>query len=160
MEPFRAFVGDNLPDEQRATGYAMQSFFIGLGAVLASALPWILTNAFHVANTAPAGHVPDAVRIAFYTGGAGLLLSVMWTVFTTKEYSPDKLRAFEASERRAAGFGAHEEPGPAVNAYIAIGVGGVLVGLALAFLVWTARLEKELYVLAVLLLGFGAAGVA
>lgn len=53
MEPFRAFVGDNLPDEQRATGYAMQSFFIGLGAVLASALPWMLTNWFHVANTAP-----------------------------------------------------------------------------------------------------------
>jgi maltose/moltooligosaccharide transporter len=160
MEPFRAFVGDNLPDEQRATGYAMQSFFIGLGAVLASALPWILTNAFHVANTAPAGHVPDAVRIAFYTGGAGLLLSVMWTVFTTKEYSPDQLRAFETSERAAAGFGPHEAPEPSVNAYVALGVGGVLSGLALAVLVWIARLEKELYVLAVLMLGFGAAGVA
>jgi maltose/moltooligosaccharide transporter len=89
MEPFRAFVGDNLPDEQRSTGYAMQSFFIGLGAVLASALPWILTNGFGVANTAPAGQIPDSVRIAFYAGGAGLLLAVMWTVFTTKEYSPD-----------------------------------------------------------------------
>jgi hypothetical protein len=52
MEPFRAFVGDNLGEEQRSTGYAMQSFFIGLGAVLASALPWILTNGFDVANTA------------------------------------------------------------------------------------------------------------
>lgn len=160
MEPFRAFVGDNLPDEQRATGYAMQSFFIGLGAVLASALPWMLTNWLHVENTAPAGQVPDAVRIAFYTGGAGLLLAVMWTVFTTKEYSPDQLTAFEAAEREIAGFGPRQEPEPSVNAYIALGVGGVLAGLVLALVVWGARLEKELYVLAALLLAFGAAGVA
>jgi len=160
MEPFRAFVGDNLPDDQRATGYAMQSFFIGLGAVLASCLPWMLTNWFHVANTAPAGQIPDAVRIAFYTGGAGLLLAVLWTVFTTKEYSPEQLSAFETAEREIAGFGPHEEPEPSVNAYVALGVGGVLSGLILAAIVWAARLEKELYVLAAMLLAFGAAGVA
>ena len=159
MEPFRAFVGDNLPDDQRASGYAMQSFFIGLGAVLASALPWILSNGLHVANTAPAGQVPDAVRIAFYAGGAGLLLSVMWTVFTTKEYPPDQLDAFEAAERGSRGFDRHEAPEPSVNAYVALAVGGVLAGLALALTVWGARLEKELYVLAALLLGFGLAGV-
>jgi maltose/moltooligosaccharide transporter len=160
MEPFRAFVGDNLPDAQRATGYAMQSFFIGLGAVLASALPWMLTNWFQVANTAPAGQIPDAVRIAFYTGGAGLLLAVLWTVFTTREYSPDQLAAFEVAEHEALGFGPHEEPEPSVNAYVALGVGGVLGGLALALLVWGAGLEKELYVLAGLIFVFGVAGVA
>lgn len=159
MEPFRAFVGDNLPDEQRATGYAMQSFFIGLGAVLASALPWMLTNWFHVENTAPAGQIPDAVRIAFYTGGAGLLLAVMWTVFTTREYSPEQLAAFETAEHEVRGFGPHEEPEPSVNAYVALGVGGVLSGIALALIVWGARLEKELYVLAGLLFTFGVAGV-
>jgi maltose/moltooligosaccharide transporter len=159
MEPFRAFVGDNLPDAQRATGYAMQSFFIGLGAVLASALPWMLSHWLHVANTAPAGQIPDAVRIAFYTGGAGLLLAVMWTVFTTREYSPDQLRAFEASERATAGFGPSEAPEPSVNAYGTLAAGGLTGGLALALIVWAARLEKELYTLAVLLLGFGAAGV-
>ena len=156
MEPFRAFVGDNLPDEQRATGYAMQSFFIGLGAVLASALPWMLTNWFHVANTAPAGQIPDAVRIAFYVGGAGLLLAVMWTVFTTKEYSPEQLEAFETAEFD---HGVHENPEPSVNAYIGLALGGLLGGLALALIVWGAKLEKELYVLAGLLAVFGVAGV-
>lgn len=158
MEPFRAFIGDNLPDEQRATGYAMQSFFIGLGAVLASALPWMLTNWLHVANTAPAGQIPDAVRIAFYAGGAGLLLAVMWTVFTTREYPPEQLRVFEIEEER--GFGPRQEPAPSINAYIILGVGGVLLGAALALIVWWAGLEKELYVLAGLLLAFGVAGVA
>ncbi len=156
MEPFRAFVGDNLPDEQRATGYAMQSFFIGLGAVLASALPWMLTNWFHVSNTAPAGQIPDAVRIAFYAGGAGLLLAVMWTVFTTKEYSPEQLEAFETAEFD---HGVHENPEPSVNAYIGLALGGLLGGLALALMVWGAKLEKELYVLAGLLAVFGVAGV-
>jgi maltose/moltooligosaccharide transporter len=156
MEPFRAFVGDNLPDEQRATGYAMQSFFIGLGAVLASALPWMLTNWFQVANTAPAGQIPDAVRIAFYTGGAGLLLAVMWTVFTTKEYSPAQLEAFESAEFD---HGVHENPEPSVNAYIGLAALGLLGGAALALIVWTVRLEKELYVLAALLAVFGVAGI-
>jgi len=156
MEPFRAFVGDNLPDEQRATGYAMQSFFIGLGAVLASALPWMLTNWMHVSNTAPAGQIPDAVRIAFYVGGAGLLLAVMWTVFTTKEYTPQQLEAFEAAEFD---HGVHENPGPSVNAYIGLALGGLLGGLALALIVWGAKLEKELYVLAGLLAVFGVMGV-
>src|SRR3970282_1763532 len=58
MEPFRAFVGDNLPSEQRTTGFAMQSFFIGTGAVVASMLPWILTEWFRVSNEAPAGTIP------------------------------------------------------------------------------------------------------
>lgn len=156
MEPFRAFVGDNLPDEQRATGYAMQSFFIGLGAVLASALPWMLTNWLHVSNTAPAGQIPDAVRIAFYAGGAGLLLAVMWTVFTTKEYTPQQLEAFEAAEFDN---GVHENPEPSVNAYIGLAVGGLLGGLVLALIVWGAKLEKELYVLAGLLAVFGMAGI-
>ncbi len=156
MEPFRAFVGDNLPDKQRATGYAMQSFFIGLGAVLASALPWMLTNWLHVSNTAPAGQIPDAVRIAFYAGGAGLLLAVMWTVFTTKEYTPQQLEAFEAAEFDN---GVHENPEPSVNAYLGLALGGLLGGLALALIVWGWKLEKELYVLAGLLAVFGVAGV-
>jgi maltose/moltooligosaccharide transporter len=88
-----------------------------------------------------------------------LLISVLWTVFTTKEYSPEQLSAFEAAEHVALGFGPREEPEPSVNAYIALAVAGVLIGLALAGLVWAARLEKELYVLAAMLLGFGVAGV-
>ncbi|HEX6668040.1 MAG TPA: MFS transporter, partial [Gemmatimonadales bacterium] len=70
MEPFRAFVGDNLPSEQRATGFAMQSFLIGTGAVLASLLPWLLTRQFGVSNEAAQGMVPESVRWSFYVGAA------------------------------------------------------------------------------------------
>ena len=72
MEPFRAFVGDQLAPRQRPAGYAMQSFFIGVGSVVASLLPWLLEQA-GVPNTAPEGHIPATVRYAFYTGGAVLL---------------------------------------------------------------------------------------
>ena len=68
MEPFRAFVGDMLPAEQRTTGYAMQSFFIGVGSVIAAGLPWAFTNLFHIANTAPQGIIPPSVKYAFYVG--------------------------------------------------------------------------------------------
>lgn len=92
MEPFRAFVADQLPPKQRPAGYAMQSFFIGIGAVVASALPWLLTRA-GVANTA-AGGVPDNVRYAFYLGAAVLFAAVGWTVLRTREYAPELLRSF------------------------------------------------------------------
>jgi maltose/moltooligosaccharide transporter len=98
MEPFRAFVGDMLPHRQRTTGFAMQSFFIGIGAVFASALPWMLANWFSVENTAAPGVLPDSVKLAFYIGAACVLAAVMWTVFSTKEYPPEKLAEFEASE--------------------------------------------------------------
>src|SRR4249919_635989 len=83
MEPFRAFVGDQLAPEQRASGYAMQSFFIGVGAVVASLLPWLLAK-YGVSNTAGPGEVPDTVRYAFYAGGAVLLLAIAWTVLRTR----------------------------------------------------------------------------
>ena len=65
MEPFRAFVGDMLPARQRTLGFAMQSFFIGVGAVAASALPWLMTNWMGIDNTAPAGEIPLSVKYAF-----------------------------------------------------------------------------------------------
>lgn len=91
MEPFRAFIGDMLPNEQRTSGFAMQSFFIGLGAVVASALPYIFTNWFDVSNVAAEGEIPDAVRWSFYVGGVAYFLSVMWTVFNSEEYPPENL---------------------------------------------------------------------
>ena len=94
MEPFRAFVGDQLPPEQRASGYAMQSFFIGVGAVVASLLPWILAKV-GIANTAEPGVIPDTVKYAFYAGGLVLLAAVGWTVFRSKEYPPETLARFD-----------------------------------------------------------------
>lgn len=90
MEPFRAFVGDKLPEEQRTTGFAMQSFFIGLGAVAGSALPYIFTNYLNISNTAPDGVNPDSVKYSFYVGAVAFLVAVFWTVFTSTEYPPSK----------------------------------------------------------------------
>ncbi|MBF6629101.1 MAG: MFS transporter, partial [Proteiniphilum sp.] len=103
MEPFRAFVGDNLPSEQRTMGFAMQSFFIGTGAVIASALPYILTNWFGVSNTAAEGVIPQSVKLSFYIGGIVLFLSVLFTVLTSKEYSPGELAAQEEEKEKMSG---------------------------------------------------------
>jgi len=100
MEPFRAFVGDMLPSEQRTTGFAMQSFFIGTGAVIASALPYVMTNWFGVSNTAPEGMIPESVKLSFYIGGAVFFLAVLWTVLSSKEYPPDELRGYAEDNGR------------------------------------------------------------
>lgn len=94
MEPFRAFVGDMLPEKQRPLGYLMQSFFIGIGAIIASALPWVFSNWLGFANTAPEGIIPPSVTYAFYTGALVLLVAVLWTVFSTKEYTASERAAF------------------------------------------------------------------
>ena len=113
MEPFRAFVGDMLPSEQRTIGFAMQSFFIGTGAVIASALPYILANWFGVSNTAPEGVIPESVKLSFYIGGAVFFLAVLWTVLGSKEYPPDELMAYsEESEGASAKDGRDSEPVP------------------------------------------------
>jgi maltose/moltooligosaccharide transporter len=104
MEPTRAFVGDMLPKTQRATGYAMQTFFIGVGAVVASALPYMMANWFGVSNTAAEGVIPDSVKISFYAGGAVLFAAIMWTIITTKEYSPEQLEEFEKADNEEEGF--------------------------------------------------------
>lgn len=149
MEPFRAFVGDNLPEAQRPTGYAMQSFFIGAGAVFASCLPWMLSNWFDVASTAPEGVIPLSVRISFYVGAAALLAAVAWTIVTTREYSPAQIEAFEQARQVEASV---ERP---VRAYALGALPWAVAGLVLAGVVHHRDLAKELYVLAGLLAGFG-----
>jgi len=95
MEPFRALVGDMLNSKQRALGYSMQSWFIGIGAIIASALPWVLTNWFDVANVDPDGGVPDSVRWSFYIGGIVFIAAVGWTIVRTREYPPEVLNSFD-----------------------------------------------------------------
>jgi maltose/moltooligosaccharide transporter len=102
MEPFRAFVADLLPEDQRTRGFAMQSLFIGLGAVVASSLPWLMTNWFGVASGA-AGTIPLPVKVSFYVGAAAFLGSVLWTVVSTPEHPPQDLAAFRAATARQAG---------------------------------------------------------
>ena len=81
MQPFRAFIGDMLPNEQRTTGFAVQTFFIGVSSVVASSLPYIFDKWLHIANTAPGGQIPATVKWSFYLGGVVFLLAVLWTIF-------------------------------------------------------------------------------
>lgn len=107
MEPFRAFVADKLPEEQRKQGFAVQSLFIGLGAVLSSAMPFVLANWFGVAGTAEAGKIPPAVHVAFYTGAVAFFCAVLYTIVTTPEYPPPDMEEFarmKTESRGVAGF--------------------------------------------------------
>jgi maltose/moltooligosaccharide transporter len=89
-----------LPAEQRTMGFSMQSFFIGIGAIVASVLPWVLKNWFDIVDEGGSHKVPLNVHIAFYIGGAIFIFAVLWTVFSTKEYSPEQLKSFEADEKK------------------------------------------------------------
>lgn len=105
MEPFRAFVADNLAEEQRTTGFTMQSFFIGAGAVIAGILPWLLNHAFGVTSETSAAHaIPLNVRIAFYVGAGAFLGAVVYTICTSREYPPEDLVAFRRSQAERNGF--------------------------------------------------------
>jgi maltose/moltooligosaccharide transporter len=157
MEPFRAFVGDNLPSEQRTTGFAAQVFFIGIGAVLSSILPWIFTQ-MGVSNTAAEGIIPDTVKYSFYIGAVALLFSVLWTVFKSKEYSPEELKAFEEEEK-----GKEFEPeewsqsdfntnGTRQQKY---GIVAVLIGCVLAYWFMSQGLAKELNILSFGVIAYG-----
>ncbi|CAN7698491.1 MFS transporter [Duganella sp. LjRoot269] len=105
MEPFRAFVGDKLGPSQQTAGFAMQTFFIGWGAVIASLLPTIFADVLGVSNVPVNGAIPDTVRYSFYAGGAIYMLAVLWTVVTVKETPPDDLAAFRSEQQRSKGLG-------------------------------------------------------
>jgi len=94
MEPFRALVADMLPADQRTLGFSIQTVLIGLGAVIGSWLPYVLTNWFNISNTAVAGIVPLSLLLSFITGAAILVISILITVFGTKEYPPEELASY------------------------------------------------------------------
>ena len=153
MEPFRAFVGDMLPGEQRTSGFAMQSFFIGVGAIVASFLPWIFTNWLNISNTADPGVIPDSVKYSFYLGAFILFLTVMWTVFTTKEYPPDVQgeQNLKNREKRKIENEQHFR-----KKFFDIGLVLLVISIALSLIIYLTNAEKELYVLA---FGFGLFGI-
>jgi maltose/moltooligosaccharide transporter len=95
MEPFRALVGDNLRTDQRTLGFSVQTALIGFGAVIGSWLPYALTNWFGVSNETSQGVVPTNLILSFIIGAVILIISILITVLTTKEYSPDELESFE-----------------------------------------------------------------
>lgn len=155
MEPFRAFVGDQLGPRQRPTGYAMQSFFIGVGAIVASMLPWILAQtgvSNHGESATGATVVPDTVRYAFDIGAAVFFAAVLWTVLTTREYPPDELRAFSDSTVYA-GEAAGWDPSRSRGRGLVWSAAG-LVGFAV---VRSFELDRQLYLVFAGMLVWGAA---
>jgi len=105
MEPFRAFVSDLVPENQRTLGFGMQAFFIGLGAVVASLCPWILNHWFNLnqINT-PVGEIPLTVKVSYYVGAVVFLGTVLWTVLTTKEYPPQDLEKLKQRQNNTGGL--------------------------------------------------------
>lgn len=148
MEPFRAFVGDNLPERQRTLGFSMQSFFIGIGAVVGSLLPYMFTNWFGVSNTAAEGIIPDSVKWSFYVGGVVFLLAVLWTVFKSKEYSPEELAAFDKADKAISSINDEVlNQQKNINSQFTIGLIMTTIGLLFSALIFYQDLTKELYIL-------------
>ena len=150
MEPFRAFVGDNLNSRQRSAGYAAQGVFIGLGTYVGSKLPeWL--GLIGYANTAPEGSVAPSVRVAFLVGAAILFLAVLYTVLTSKEYSPEDLSTFEANDDSALGQARRETvevpPAPFFTRW-----GLIALGLSVAMVagVFALNTERQFIVFAIL----------
>ena len=104
MEPFRAFIADQLPEEKRTDGFSMQSFMIGIGASVASALPWIFRNWFGIDDSRTASGIPLTVTYSFYCGAFAFLAAVLYTVFTTREQPPADMEAFRKNRERTKGI--------------------------------------------------------
>ncbi len=157
MEPFRAFVGDQLNPDQRPAGYSMQSFFIGVGAVVASMLPWLLERggvSNHAVATLSGPGTPDTLRYAFEIGAVVLLLAIGWTVLRSREYSPRELLAFDDAVPSTAGAaGEALDPQRERRRGHAWSLAGVLALAAVAG--W--HLDKQLYLLCAGVLAWGVA---
>jgi maltose/moltooligosaccharide transporter len=153
MEPFRAFVGDMLRKDQHTAGYALQTMFIGVGAVVGSIFPFVLGH-LGVSGDALAG-VPDTVRYSFWFGGAALLLAVLWTIGNTKEYSPEQMAAFADRDEVAM------QPVRALaTRSFGRSLAWIAAGAAVIVAVPELALQKEVYLLGALLVAYGAASIA
>ena len=150
MEPFRAFVGDMLDRTQHSTGYAVQTAFIGAGAVFAAICPWLLGE-LGVSNVASEGQIPDTVKWSFWIGAVALFVAIMWTVVSTREYSPEEMAAFDAERdfQDSAGVEA------LARKSFAGPIGWIAAGVLVAITVEPLGLEKEIYLLAGLLAAYG-----
>ncbi len=101
MEPFRALVADNLPDHQNTLGFSIQTFLIGIGAVAGSWLPYIFANWLGFGSEAPAGEIPENVKYSFYVGAFVFMGAIVWTILTTKEYSPKEREEMGFAEEKS-----------------------------------------------------------
>jgi len=154
MEPFRAFVGDMLRKDQHTSGYAVQTALIGIGAVAGSLLPDLFAQ-LNISNTAPEGSIPDTVKYSFWVGGAAMLLAVGWTVFTTHEYSPQDMAAFEGETKADSAAPLRALAARRLTSSLI----WIVAGLVIAASVAPLNLEKEVYLLGALVAGYGLASL-
>ncbi len=151
MEPFRAFVGDMLRKDQHTVGYAVQTAFIGVGAVVGSVIPWFMAQ-MGISNIAADGGIPDTVRLSFWIGGIAILATVLWTVIRTREYSPEEMARFAQSE---AGIETRQPVRAlASKSYLHCGI-WMVAGLAVILGVSAFDFEKEVLLLGGLLIAYG-----
>jgi MFS family permease len=155
MEPFRAFVGDMLPSRQRTTGFAMQSFFIGTGAVVASALPYMLTNWFGVSNISDRGKIPPHIILSFLIGAIIFFLAVLWTVLRTKEYTPEELASFSGGNEEEDQKESLQQEILPYKRFLRSSLFWTLGGLIISLLVYIFNMLAEVYILGVGLIIFG-----
>ena len=159
MEPFRAFVGDMLRKDQHTAGYAVQTAFIGAGAVIGSIFPYLLDH-LGVANDVVGTGIPDTVRYSFWFGGVMLLAAVLWTVLTTREYSPAEMARFDGHDAATD----EADDGNILRALASRRFGTSAAWIAAGLLVILAvqhyALEKEVYLLGGLLVAYGLASIA
>ena len=153
MEPFRAFVGDMLRKDQHTAGYAVQTAFIGAGAVVGSIFPWFLDK-WGVSNSVAGGGIPDTVRFSFWFGAGALFLAVLWTVVTTREYPPEEMVRFgetaeypESEEQLESLSSRSQMPSAA----------WIVAGVLILVVVAEFKFEKEVYLLGGLLIAYGVA---
>jgi maltose/moltooligosaccharide transporter len=147
MQPFRALIGDSVPAEQRTAGFAVQTFFIGVSSVIASLCPYVFTKWLHIANTAPPGQIPPSVRWSFYVGGVTFLATVLWTVLSVREYSPEELRSFNPSHAPVAA--SNDSEGRSSGTRRDYWRGAILFGAGVfsTYVVWAQQWYAGLYIL-------------
>lgn len=160
MEPFRAFVGDMLPKRQRATGFAAQSFFIGIGGVIGSSLPHAIAWLLGPESGSAEGALPLNIKMTFYVGATLLLIAVMITVFSTREYPPEELKAYEEQDAAERGVTLADltplPPIPSTDTWLSLGMLFMAVGGLFSMLVFWQDWDKQLYVLGGGFFAFGA----
>ena len=88
MEPYRAFVGDKLSENQLSLGYQMQSLFVGAGILLANFSIIIFQHWFGGDLVETSGSVPQWLYYSFFIGGFLSITTILWSVMKTPEIPP------------------------------------------------------------------------
>ena len=101
MEPYRAFVGDKLPEKQLSLGYQMQSLFVGAGILLANGSIVLFQKLFGGGDVEIAGEIPKWLYYSFYIGGLLSITTILWSVLKTPEIPPSDEELAEINKNKS-----------------------------------------------------------